>query len=109
MLTSAGESDQKGWWPATRDKWRTFRIANALTTGCYVCSVNRPAPENGFLIGGASIMVGPNGEVLAESFAAITVCTARQSTIKQARIEYPGYLACRSDLYAKELQNVRNK
>ena len=94
---------------ATYDKWRTVWIANALTTACYVCSVNRPAPENGVLIGGASIVVGPNGEVLAESCEAITVCTARQSTIQQARIEYPGYLACRSDLYAKEWQNVRNK
>jgi len=87
---------------ATYDKWRPVWIANALTTACYVCSVNRPAPENGVLIGGPSIAVGPNGEVLIESTDAITVCTAHQSTIQQARIEYPGYLACRTDVYARE-------
>ena len=86
---------------ATYDKWRPVWIANALTTGCYVCSVNRPAPEDGVLIGGASIAVAPNGEVVAESCEAITVFTARQSTIEQARIEYPGYLPCRNDLYAE--------
>ena len=85
---------------ATYDKWRPVWIANALTTGCFVCSVNRPSPEDGVLIGGASIAVAPNGEVVAESCEAITVFTARQSTIEEARIEYPGYLPCRNDLYA---------
>ncbi len=86
---------------ATYDKWRPVWIANALTTGCYVCSVNRPKPEDGVLIGGASIAVAPNGEVLVESCDAITVFRARQSTIKQARTDYPGYLPCRSELYAR--------
>jgi N-carbamoylputrescine amidase len=86
---------------ATYDKWRPVWIANALTTGCYVCSVNRPAPEEGVLIGGASIAVAPNGEVLAESCDAITVFTVRRSTIEQSRIDYPGYLPCRSDVYAR--------
>ena len=86
---------------ATYEKWKPVWIANALTTACYVCSVNRPSPENGVLIGGASIAVAPNGDVLAESCDAITVFTARQSTIRQSRIEYPGYLPCRSDVYAK--------
>ncbi len=30
---------------ATYEKWRPVWIANALTTGCYVCSVNRPGME----------------------------------------------------------------
>jgi N-carbamoylputrescine amidase len=84
----------------TYDRWRPVWIANAITTGCYVCSVNRPSPEEGVRIGGASIAVSPDGEVLVESCDAITVFTARQSTIKQARKDYPGYLPCRSDLYA---------
>ena len=94
---------------ATYDKWRPVWIANALTTACYVCSVNRPNPENGVLIGGPSIAVGPNGEVITESNEAITVFTVRQSTIQQARIDYPGYLAYRNDVYAREWLNVRNK
>jgi predicted amidohydrolase len=86
---------------ATYDKWRPVWIANALTTGCYVCSVNRPHPENGVLIGGDSIAIAPNGEVLTESCDAITVFTVRQSTIKKARKDYPGYLPCRNELYAQ--------
>ena len=54
---------------ATYEKWRPVWIANALTTGCYVCSVNRPATEQGVLLGGASIAVSPDGTVIVESCA----------------------------------------
>jgi len=93
---------------ATYDKWRPVWIANALTTGCYICSVNRPEPENGVLIGGNSIAVAPDGEVLIESCDAITVFTVRQSTIKNARIDYPGYLPCRSDIYAQGWNAIKD-
>ena len=92
---------------ATYDKWRPVWIANALTTGCYVCSVNRPSPENGVLLGGASIAVAPNGTVVAESCDTITLFKAQQCTIKQSRIDYPGYLPCRSDLYAKCWETIK--
>ena len=93
---------------ATYDKWRPVWVANALTTGCYVCTVNRPSPEDGVLIGGASIAVAPDGEVIAESCDAITVFTARQSTIKKARNDYPGYLPCRSDIYAQGWNAIKD-
>ena len=92
---------------ATYEKWRPVWIANALTTGCYVCSVNRPEPEDGVLIGGNSIAVAPNGEVLLESSDAITIFTIRQSTIQQSRIDYPGYLPCRSELYASCWDDIK--
>lgn len=94
---------------ATYDKWRPVWIANALTTGCYVCSVNRPSPENGVIIGGDSIAIAPDGEVVAESSDAITIFTARQSTIKKARIEYPGYLPYRSEMYAQGWNAIKDK
>ena len=93
---------------ATYDRWKPVWIATALTTGCYVCSVNRPAPENGVLLGGDSIAVSPSGEVIAESCDAITTFTARQSTIKQARIDYPGYLPCRADMYAQGWNAIKD-
>ena len=93
---------------ATYSKWRPVWIANALTTGCYYCSVNRPAPEDGVLIGGSSIAVAPNGEILTESNDAITVFTVRQSTIEHSRKDYPGYLPRRSDLYAKEWKAMKD-
>jgi predicted amidohydrolase len=92
---------------ATYDKWRPVWIANALTTGCYVCSVNRPSPEDGVLLGGSSIAVDPNGKVVAESCDTITLFKAQQCTIKQARINYPGYLPCRSELYAKCWKTIK--
>jgi predicted amidohydrolase len=93
---------------ATYDKWRPVWIANALTTGCYICSVNRPAPEDGVLIGGNSIAVAPDGEVLIESCDAITVFTVRQSTIKKVRKDYPGYLPYRSELYAQGWNAIKD-
>lgn len=93
---------------ATYDKWLPVWIANAITTGCYICSVNRPSPEGGVLIGGASIAISPSGEVVAESCDAITVFTARQSTIKKARIDYPGYLPYRTDVYTQGWNAIKD-
>lgn len=86
---------------ATYDKWRPVWISNALTTACYVCSVNRPNPEQGVLIGGPSIAIKPNGEIITESESTITSFTAAKNTIEEARIQYPGYLPCRKELYTK--------
>ena len=86
---------------ATYDKWRPVWISNALTTACYVCSVNRPNPEQGVLIGGPSIAIKPNGEIITESENTITSFTAAKNTIEEVRIQYPGYLPCRKELYTK--------
>jgi len=94
---------------ATYDKWRIVWIANALTCGCYVCSVNRPAPEQGVQLGGASIAVAPNGEVITESCEAITIFTTDRSTIEVARTMYPGYLPCRDDVYAKGWNAIKEQ
>ena len=51
----------------TYQRWKIVFRANALTSGCYVLSVNRPDPEEGVLIGGPSIAVDPNGAVLLET------------------------------------------
>jgi len=94
---------------ATYERWRPVWIANALTCGCYICSVNRPTPEQGVGIGGASIAISPHGEVIAERCEAITLFTASQSTIKQARIAYPGYLPYRSDMYAQGWNAIKEQ
>lgn len=93
---------------ATYEKWRPVWIANALTTGCYVASVNRPDEEQGVLIGGNSIAVEPNGKVIAEADDAITTFTVRRSTIEKARVDYPGYLPCRARLYADAWSNLKD-
>jgi N-carbamoylputrescine amidase len=94
---------------STYEKWRHVWIANALTTGCYICSVNRPAPEHGVLLGGASIAVSPDGTVIVESCDAITLFTTRQHTIEQTRTDYPGYLPCRNELYARGWETAKEQ
>jgi len=86
---------------ATYDRWRPVFIANALTSCLYVLSVNRPAPEQGVLLGGASIAVAPTGEVLLETTDPVATVTLERAVVERARVDYPGYLAIRADLYAK--------
>lgn len=86
---------------ATYQRWRNVFIANALTSACYVFSVNRPSPEQDVLIGGASFAVSPLNEVLIETTDPVAVATINRETLDKARIAYPGYLPVRADIYAR--------
>jgi N-carbamoylputrescine amidase len=76
----------------TYDRWRTVFIANAITTGMYVLSVNRPTAESGVDIGGPSIAVSPTGEVIAETEGCVAIVTLERAQVQAARKRYPGYL-----------------
>lgn len=91
----------------TYQKWRPVFIANALTSGLYVLSVNRPAPELGVLIAGPSIVVAPNGQVLLETTDPVATVELRRDAVEKARIDYPGYLSVRADLYADAWARVQ--
>jgi N-carbamoylputrescine amidase len=84
----------------TYQRWKTVWRANALTSCCYVLSVNRPHPEQGVLIGGPSVVIDPKGEVLVETTDTVAVVTLDQAIVAQARRGYPGYLPVRARLYA---------
>jgi N-carbamoylputrescine amidase len=84
----------------TYQRWKIVFRANALTSGSYVLSVNRPDPEAGVLIGGPSIAVDPNGTVLLETTDQIAIVTLESSVVSAARRAYPGYLPVRARLYA---------
>jgi N-carbamoylputrescine amidase len=84
----------------TYQRWKIVWRANALTSCCYVLSVNRPHPEQGVLIGGPSVAIDPKGEVLVETTDTIAVMTLDQANVAQARRGYPGYLPVRARLYA---------
>jgi len=86
---------------ATYRKWRPVFIANAISSCAYVLSVNRPAPEQGVLLGGPSIAVAPSGEVLVETTEPVAVVTLERAAVEQARRDYPGYLPVRADLYVE--------
>lgn len=86
---------------ATYERWRPVFIANALTSGLYFLSVNRPVPEQGVLIGGPSIAVSPRGEVLVETKDPVAVATLERVKVEASKHLYPGYLPVRASLYAE--------
>jgi predicted amidohydrolase len=85
---------------ATYQRWKTVWRANALTSCCYVLSVNRPHPERGVPIGGPSVAIDPKGEVLVETIDTLALVTVDAAIVNQARRGYPGYLPVRARLYA---------
>jgi predicted amidohydrolase len=84
----------------TYQRWKVVFRANALTSAIYVLSVNRPAPEEGVLLGGPSVAVDPNGEVMVETTERLALAHLDAAAVRRARVEYPGYLPVRSRLYA---------
>jgi predicted amidohydrolase len=66
-----------------------------------VVSVNRPGPEQGVPIGGPSIAIDPNGEVLVETTEPVVVVRLEESVLAEARRRYPGYLRTNAALYAE--------
>jgi predicted amidohydrolase len=86
---------------ASYERWRTVLRANAVTSAVWVVSVNRPRPERGVPIGGPSLVIAPDGSVVVETEAPLTVVTLDSASVRKARRDYPGYLPVRSELYAR--------
>jgi len=84
----------------TYQRWKVVFRANALTSAAYILSVNRPAPEEGVLIGGPSVAVAPDGEVFVETTDRLVLATLEADAVARARVAYPGYLPVRARLYA---------
>jgi len=87
--------------PETYDRWRLVLQANAVTSALWVVSVNRPGPEPGTSIGGPSIVVAPDGTVQAEATEGLSVLALTREMVESARLDYPGYLPIRGELYAR--------
>jgi len=85
----------------TYERWRLVLRANAVMADTYLLSVNRPRPEFDVDIGGPSLAVAPDGEVLYEGTDPVTVVELEARRAGQAVEEYPGYLARPVDLYAR--------
>lgn len=87
--------------PETYERWKLVLRANAITSGAFVVSVNRPRPERGASIGGPSLAIAPDGEVLAETTEPLHVVTLDRARLDDARAAYPGYLKRFPELYAR--------
>ena len=81
------------------ETWITIWRANAITTGCWIASVNRPEPESGVPLGGPSVLIDPFGKVQMFDDP-LTVVSLERQRVLDARRSYPGYLAIPSDSYA---------
>ena len=87
--------------PETYERWRLILRANAIMSGAYVLSTNRPRPEGGAPIGGPSLAIDPFGHVMIETSDPIALVKLERSTVEQASRDYPGYLDRFPDVYAK--------
>jgi len=94
---------------ATYQRWKTVWRANALTSCCYVLSVNRPHPEDGVLIGGPSIAIDPTGAILLETTDGVALVTLEAKVATDARRGYPGYLPVRARLYADAWAEIASR
>lgn len=87
--------------PETYDRWRLVMRANAVTSGAYVVSANRPRPEQGASIGGPSLVIAPTGDVIVETEEPVRVVKLERRAVRAAAGEYPGYLKRFPRLYAE--------
>lgn len=92
--------------PGTYERWRIVLRANAVMSGAYLVSVNRPRPENGASIGGPSIAISPDGNVLAETTEPVAIVELERSVVEEAAGEYPGYLKRFGSLYADAWRDI---
>jgi predicted amidohydrolase len=92
--------------PQTYERWRLVLRANAVTSGCYVVSTNRPAPEPDGLIGGPSVVIAPSGDVLLETTDPLSLVTLHGSAVDKAREDYPGYLRVFPRVYSEAWRAV---
>jgi predicted amidohydrolase len=92
--------------PATYPRWRLVFQSIAVTASVFVASVNRPRPEFDVAMGGPSVLVAPDGEILLETTAPVAVASIERGKVRLARSVYPGYLPVRADLYARSWAEV---
>ncbi len=87
-------------------RWRLVYQAVALTSAAYVVSVNRTRPEGGVPLGGPSLVVSPDGNVILETEAPVAVVRLDVSMVHRLRKEYPGYLPFPASVYAEGWQRL---
>lgn len=82
-------------------RWELVLRAAAVTGATWMVSVNRPRPEGDAAIGGPSIVVAPNGDVVLRSVDPVATFELTRSAVARARSTYPGDLPVRGALYAR--------
>ena len=94
---------------ATWPRWRAVLRANAITNAVYVLSVNRPGPEADVGIGGPSVVLAPDGDVVLETTDPVATVEIDPERVERARAAYPGYLSVRSEIYREGWARVADR
>jgi predicted amidohydrolase len=88
-------------WPQAREAhWRALLVARAIENQAYVLGVNRAGSDPHAPYGGASMIVGPRGELLAVAGAEPQLLTAtiERSSLLEYRRDFPALADMRADL-----------
>lgn len=86
-------------WPIARiDHWTTLLRARAIENQAYVVGVNRTGTDPSIEYPGASILVGPRGEILAAADDSVTAITATfdRTTLLDWRRDFPATFSLRA-------------
>jgi predicted amidohydrolase len=85
-------------WP----RWRLVLRADAVTSGVWLVSVNRPPLDpSDSPIGGPSVAIAPDGEVVRETTAPLAIVRLDASAVTRARQDYPAYLDHHPEVHAR--------
>jgi predicted amidohydrolase len=87
--------------------WLLVMRAAALTSACWLVSVNRPRQTGETRIGGPSVVVAPDGHPLHETEERLSLVELDSEAVRRARAAYPGYLGLPSDVYARGWKAVQ--
>lgn len=86
-------------WPLSRiDHWTTLLRARAIENQAYVVGVNRVGTDPAIEYPGASILVGPRGEILAEADDSVSAITASfdRTALLDWRRDFPAIAGLRA-------------
>lgn len=93
----------------TYTRWRLILRANAVTSGTWVVSANRPPPEVEAPVGGPSLVIDPFGEVVLETTEALAMVDLHRDAVVAARKAYPGYLEQHPDVYMEGWRKAKER
>lgn len=94
----------------SRRRWRTALAANAMANNCFVATVNRIGIESGgYLFGGDSLLVDPDGEIVAAAEGEDVALTVELDLdkVRQSRAEWPFGSDRRPSLYREICEGPR--
>ena len=92
--------------PQSYERWKLVLRANAVTSGCYVVSSNRPGSPTHRSIGGPSVVISPTSDLILETEEPLRVVTLYREVVESARADYPGYLKTFPELYSEGWRRV---